>query len=49
VRYADRYVENGITHLIVEVGGPDYDLSPLRDLIAWRDEHRERNEEAAAS
>jgi len=48
VRYADRYVENGITHLIVEVGGPDYDLSPLRELIAWRDEHRERNEEAAA-
>jgi probable F420-dependent oxidoreductase len=49
VQYADRYVENGITHLIVEVGGPDYDLSPLRELIAWRDEHRERNEEAAAS
>jgi probable F420-dependent oxidoreductase len=49
VQYADRYVENGITHLIVEVGGPDYDLSPLRELIAWRDEYRERNEEAAAS
>jgi probable F420-dependent oxidoreductase len=48
VQYADRYVENGITHLIVEVGGPDYDLSPLRELIAWRDERRERNEEAAA-
>jgi len=49
VRYADRYVENGITHLIVGVGGPDYDLSPLRELIAWRDEYRERNEQATAS
>jgi hypothetical protein len=24
-------------------GGPDYDLSPLENLIAWRDDHRERN------
>ncbi len=46
---ADRYVENGITHLLVGVGGPDYDLSPLQDLIAWRDDYRERNGEAAAS
>jgi alkanesulfonate monooxygenase SsuD/methylene tetrahydromethanopterin reductase-like flavin-dependent oxidoreductase (luciferase family) len=30
VCYADRYVENGSTHLIVGVGGPSYDLSPLR-------------------
>ena len=49
VRYAERYVENGITHLIVEIGGPDYDLSPLRELVAWRDEYRERHPEAAAS
>jgi alkanesulfonate monooxygenase SsuD/methylene tetrahydromethanopterin reductase-like flavin-dependent oxidoreductase (luciferase family) len=49
VRYADRYIENGITHLIVGVGGPNYDLSPLRELIAWRDEYHERNEETAAS
>jgi alkanesulfonate monooxygenase SsuD/methylene tetrahydromethanopterin reductase-like flavin-dependent oxidoreductase (luciferase family) len=49
VRYADRYVENGSTHLIVGVGGPNYDLSPLRYLIAWRDEYRERNEETPAS
>ncbi len=49
VQYADRYVGSGITHLIVEVGGPDYDLSPLRELIAWRDEYRERNPEVAAS
>jgi probable F420-dependent oxidoreductase len=44
----DRYVENGITHLMVGVGGPDYDLSPLIALIRWRDDHRERHPEAAA-
>ena len=49
VRNADRYVENGITHLICGVGGPAYDLSPLKELIRWRDEYRERNGEAAAS
>jgi probable F420-dependent oxidoreductase len=47
VKDADRYVENGITHLILGFSGPDYDLSPLRELISWRDEYRER--EAAAS
>jgi probable F420-dependent oxidoreductase len=49
IRNLDRYVENGITHLLIGVGGPDYDLSPLRELIAWRDEYRERHPEAAAS
>jgi probable F420-dependent oxidoreductase len=49
VRNLDRYVENGITHLIIGVGGPDYDLSPLRAMISWRDEYRERHPEAAAS
>jgi hypothetical protein len=34
---------------MIGVGGPDYDLSPLRELIRWRDEYRERNPEAAAS
>jgi hypothetical protein len=29
-------------------GGPDYDLGPLKDLIAWRDEYRERNGETRA-
>jgi probable F420-dependent oxidoreductase len=48
IQDADRYVENGITHLMVGVGGPDYDLSPLRELISWRDEYRERNPEAAS-
>jgi len=37
VKNADRYVENGITHLIMGFSGPDYDLSPLKELIAWRD------------
>jgi probable F420-dependent oxidoreductase len=49
VRNADSYVENGITHLLLAFSGPDYDLSPLRKLIAWRDEYRERNPETAAS
>jgi probable F420-dependent oxidoreductase len=49
VREADRYVENGITHLLLGSRGPDYDLSPLRELIRWRDEYRERHPEAAAS
>ena len=33
----DDYVEAGITHLIVGCGGPEFDLEPLRKLIAWRD------------
>jgi len=37
VQNADSYVENGITHLMLGFTGPDYELSPLKDLIAWRD------------
>ena len=48
IKNADRYVENGITHLITGVGGPDYDLAPLRELISWRDAYRERNPEVLA-
>ena len=48
IRDADRYVENGMTHLILGLTGPDYDLNPLKDLIAWRDEYRERDGEVAA-
>lgn len=34
---ADRYVENGITHLIIGRGGPDYDLTDLNRMVRWRD------------
>jgi probable F420-dependent oxidoreductase len=37
---ADRYVEQGITHLILGVSGPEYDLTLMRKLIAWRDRFR---------
>jgi alkanesulfonate monooxygenase SsuD/methylene tetrahydromethanopterin reductase-like flavin-dependent oxidoreductase (luciferase family) len=33
----DDYLAAGITHLIGESSGPDYDLAPLHKLIAWRD------------
>jgi probable F420-dependent oxidoreductase len=33
----DDYVDLGVTHLVVGSGGPDYDLEPLRKLVAWRD------------
>src|SRR3954467_501690 len=33
----DDYLEAGITHIIGETGGPDYDLTDLERLIAWRD------------
>jgi hypothetical protein len=35
----DQYLEAGITHFICDARGPDYDLSPLEKLIAWRDSH----------
>ena len=49
IKDADEYVEMGITHLILGFGGPDNDLGPLNDLIAWRDDYRRRNGEAIAS
>jgi probable F420-dependent oxidoreductase len=33
----DDYFANGITHFICASPGPDYDLSGLQKLIAWRD------------
>jgi hypothetical protein len=33
----DEYVEAGVTHFICASPGPDYDLSELNRLIAWRD------------
>ena len=37
VGLADDYLAAGITHLITDATGPDYDLQPLAELIAWRD------------
>ena len=34
---ADEYVRVGITHLVMGFSGPDYDMSPLAELISWRD------------
>jgi probable F420-dependent oxidoreductase len=39
---ADEFVDKGITHLIMGVSGPDYDLGAFRELIQWRDERRKR-------
>ncbi len=33
---ADELVALGFTHLVVSADGPDYDLSLLRDVLAWR-------------
>ncbi|MDQ3225355.1 MAG: LLM class F420-dependent oxidoreductase [Chloroflexota bacterium] len=33
----DEYLAAGITHFICDASGPDYDLAPLHNLIAWRD------------
>ncbi len=32
----DDFVDAGITHLVVGAGGPEYDLEPLRKLVAWK-------------
>ena len=39
----DEYLAAGITHIICEAAGPDYDLAPLHKLIAWRDSHLDRS------
>jgi probable F420-dependent oxidoreductase len=38
----DEYYAGGITHFLHGAPGPDYDLSGLRKLIAWRDSHPSR-------
>jgi alkanesulfonate monooxygenase SsuD/methylene tetrahydromethanopterin reductase-like flavin-dependent oxidoreductase (luciferase family) len=48
IKNADRYVEKGITHLMLGFNGPDYDLAPLHELVSWRDSYRERNPEVLA-
>src|SRR5688500_2303916 len=39
----DEYLAAGITHFICDAAGPDYDLAPLRKLIAWRDRQATRS------
>jgi probable F420-dependent oxidoreductase len=36
--YGDSLVAAGITQPTLGMGGPSFDLSPLRDWVAWRDE-----------
>jgi probable F420-dependent oxidoreductase len=38
--HLDAYVDAGVTHLIMRAGGPDWDLSLLPKLVAWRDSRR---------
>ena len=33
----DEYYDAGITHFLTASKGPDYDLSGLEKLLAWRD------------
>ncbi len=35
----DRYLEAGVTHLIMGISGPEWDLSLLPKLVEWRDRH----------
>ena len=43
VSVGDECLEAGVTQLTIGMGGPQFDLSPLADWIAWRDErNRER-------
>jgi probable F420-dependent oxidoreductase len=36
---ADAYVGLGVTSFTLGVNGPDYDLTPTHDWLAWRNEH----------
>lgn len=35
----DDYLAAGVTHFIMGVDGPDWDLGQLSKLIAYRDQH----------
>jgi probable F420-dependent oxidoreductase len=37
IERAEEYVERGITHLMLGHNGPNYDMGPLKELLAWRD------------
>lgn len=42
-RLGDEYLANGITHLIVGVGAPDFDFATVERLLIWRDGVRAAN------
>lgn len=49
VRLGDGLVATGISQLTFGISGPDYDLSPVAEWIAWRDQRNaERSEERNA-
>jgi hypothetical protein len=35
--FADEYVAMGFRQITLGVNGPDYDVEPVRDWLAWRD------------
>jgi probable F420-dependent oxidoreductase len=35
--YADEYVARGFRQITLGINGPEYDLEPVRDWLAWRD------------
>jgi probable F420-dependent oxidoreductase len=37
--HLDGYLDVGVTHLIMGIGGPEWDLSLLPKLVEWRDRH----------
>ncbi len=39
IKLLDDYLAAGVTHFIMGVGGPDWDISQLSKLIAYRDQH----------
>jgi probable F420-dependent oxidoreductase len=39
----DAYLEAGITHILGETSGPDYDLSGLEKMIEWRDSRQSQS------
>jgi alkanesulfonate monooxygenase SsuD/methylene tetrahydromethanopterin reductase-like flavin-dependent oxidoreductase (luciferase family) len=36
----DGYLDVGVTHLIMGISGPEWDLSLLPKLVEWRDRHQ---------
>ena len=36
----DGYLDVGVTHIIMGISGPEWDLSLLRKLVEWRDSRR---------